>query len=771
MKSKKLISLLLASLPLVLGSCFGGGESSSASSSSSSAAASSQVAASASSSSSSSNSSSSTAANSSSSSSSSAASSSSSAHSHNYVASETREHDESECWVVETCSCGETRISDRKSHDLSGQTYTYDNDYHWLAGACSYCGYEPTASKEAHSMGQWQVTLEATEDSEGSQSRYCSCGYSETESIAKLPHTHKYADTYLYDDDYHWHPTTCGHSNEDGSLSKEEHYFVTTTTAATFWSDGKTVQECECGKTIETTIAKGRKIGDTIELRSYPSSKSTNSNLATAASEVEYQDFGFYNEGSQKTGVYQYKDFTSGSDKYRAIYFSDYRYIEASKLYSGYLTSDNSRKIYAKHFDNGYDIRTTYYFKYEPISWTIVGEGETSSGVEYFTLLADDIIDATYYYHSMNFRENETIEPGDYYDSDIRAYLNGLLYETAFSSSEKTYIISDTVDNSLSTTAMDESSYYDCLMRDTTDSVFLPSYKDAVDYSISNSGDNNTDYAQALGLGPSPVSGGSTHTYSWTRSPIAVGSSYGMVNRIGNDGVSRLTYREASYTDCGIRPMIKIAKTYHNDSDGHIWSEEYEYDSEHHWHPATCCDEAITGKAEHTLTFTRDESITDTTNGCGYFSCDACGYRPSADLQHNLDSDGNCTACGLENSGYNGIKFAFDSSNNSWKVTGVDASLTSAVIPSTYHGHPVTSITSDALSGATALVSLTIPVEITSIARYAFSGSSLTEIIYGGTTEQWNKLTSDVSLPAVIVRCSDGSTIMNDKPYPEKSLL
>lgn len=62
-------------------------------------------------------------------------------------------------------------------------------------------------------------------------------------------------------------------------------------------------------------------------------------------------------------------------------------------------------------------------------------------------------------------------------------------------------------------------------------------------------------------------------------------------------------------------------------------------------------------------------------------------------------------------------------------------SLTSVNIPK-----GVTNIWYSAFSGCSGLTSVTIPDSVTSIGPNAFSGSSLTDIYYAGTMEQWNKI-------------------------------
>lgn len=76
--------------------------------------------------------------------------------------------------------------------------------------------------------------------------------------------------------------------------------------------------------------------------------------------------------------------------------------------------------------------------------------------------------------------------------------------------------------------------------------------------------------------------------------------------------------------------------------------------------------------------------------------------------------------------------------------------------------YSVNSIGESAFEGCSSLNSITIPDSVTSIGVHAFKGcSSLTAINYGGTIEQWGKITLDdewnKKVPAKVIKCTDGS--------------
>ena len=72
-------------------------------------------------------------------------------------------------------------------------SWSKDGTYHWHAATCEHT--TEVSGKAAHSFDDWTVTKAATEEAEGTKERSCTvCGYTATEAIEKLAHTHKFAD-------------------------------------------------------------------------------------------------------------------------------------------------------------------------------------------------------------------------------------------------------------------------------------------------------------------------------------------------------------------------------------------------------------------------------------------------------------------------------------------------------------------------------------------------------------------------------------------------
>ena len=119
-----------------------------------------------------------------------------------------------------------------KGHAYS-ENWTSDETNHWHASTCGHT--TEVSGKATHSFGEWTVTKEATEEAEGSKERSCSvCGYTATEAIDKLTHTHTFAEEWTSDGTNHWHAATCEHAEEVSD--KTEHTF----------SDWNVTKEASC---------------------------------------------------------------------------------------------------------------------------------------------------------------------------------------------------------------------------------------------------------------------------------------------------------------------------------------------------------------------------------------------------------------------------------------------------------------------------------------------------------------------------------------------
>ena len=268
-----------------------------------------------------------------------------------------------------------------------------------------------------------------------------------------------------------------------------------------------------CG--AEQPLATYERVGNYIYFGSYPQTKVTDGTLSnaltsqagtlpTSSNSRRWTSYDYYNSSSTSNYAW-YIDITYGSEKYRGVYFSDFRSDLTSKSVGTGTLNQKS---------NGYQSSTVYWFKYEPIKWRILSE----SGGEMF-LLCENAMDAQQYYYSpysgTNSRNGKSVYANNYAESNIRAWLNNVFFYTAFDDAERSVIESKTVNNTARSTNPDNyasginggTNYY--ASASTTDNVFLLSVQEATNSSFGfgttyNSSDNSrkksaTDYAKAQG--------------------------------------------------------------------------------------------------------------------------------------------------------------------------------------------------------------------------------------------------------------------------------
>lgn len=116
--------------------------------------------------------------------------------------------------LVYTCKrCGETHtaVTDPQLEHHYASDWNYDENKHWHD--CLDDGYEYLKYDESdHDFGTWIIDKEAENGDDGSKHKVCStCGYVVTEVIHDLEHVHVFTDEWSYDENNHWHNSTCGH--------------------------------------------------------------------------------------------------------------------------------------------------------------------------------------------------------------------------------------------------------------------------------------------------------------------------------------------------------------------------------------------------------------------------------------------------------------------------------------------------------------------------------------------------------------------------------
>ena len=212
-------------------------------------------------------------------------------------------------------------------------------------------------------------------------------------------------------------------------------------------------------------------------------------------------------------------------------------------------------------FSNGITIvgGVTYWFECEPITWKVLAETDGS-----YYILSSLVLDARRYGENTNIiidYDKEIYGDGNNYSrSEIRAWLNEDFLSSAFAF-DCSAILTTNVDNSASTTDTSLNSH---ACEDTQDKVFLPSYKDYVnyDYGFGPLGKSSrrtakaTDWARAGGVQyktSAPYGG-----CYWTRSPYKDSSDKAYYVDDEGDLTIRFDLSNVSYQNMGVRPALRI---------------------------------------------------------------------------------------------------------------------------------------------------------------------------------------------------------------------
>ena len=210
----------------------------------------------------------------------------------------------------------------------------------------------------------------------------------------------------------------------------------------------------------------------------------------------------------------------------------------------------------ARYFDDGTSIirNNEYWFKCEPIVWNIL----SSANNTYF-LLSKSVLDA----HLFNEQETMHWNMNNYYESEIRTFLNNEFYNSAFMFNNS-YVQTTLVDNSAATTAsLDNGSASD----NTNDKVFLPSYQDYINTNYGFSSNPNeasitrqaygTEYARCSNLDYYATDISSFGAIYFTRSPC---HDFDLsVMSVHSDGF--MFDVDIDNTWCGVRPSICISSS------------------------------------------------------------------------------------------------------------------------------------------------------------------------------------------------------------------
>lgn len=381
-------------------------------------------------------------------------------------------------------------------------------------------------------------------------------------------HEHTYRNDWTFDEEHHWHESTCEHFEKLSDRGKHVWDDGVITKGASEEIEGEKIFSCKiCSKTKTVILEKVP-----FNCYSTPIDAITGEVATTNSTDIYFGVFPQFvlpldntiNIDESDSVIMGNNNYYKGSDGFY------YAKILENACRSDYVYTDGSL-VQQKNADS------YRYFKVEPIRWKVITKDYEGTGN--VLLLAENILFAgvPYYEESEDHRTiaGERIYPSNYKHSQIRAYLNGLVYQgqdskvarwkdqgflqTAFTTAAQQLITETIVDNSSDTTNRPhhELYYADFTCESTQDKVFLLSIKDVTGVLGLNEWDERTvnfvitDYAQA---------NYGSRDWCWLRSP-----SYRHRNEIiifGNyfDGsLFELGSPNVSWTTPGIVPALCIS--------------------------------------------------------------------------------------------------------------------------------------------------------------------------------------------------------------------
>lgn len=293
-------------------------------------------------------------------------------------------------------------------------------------------------------------------------------------------------------------------------------------------------------------------LGDYISFGRYPQTQVSDTDLitnltslltVTAPSSYNYTGWTDYNYyiSSQQTSFMWYQDIYYNNEKYRAVYFNQYR---------PNITTNASSANYSAQDENGFNTSTLYFFKFESIQWKVLSVNNNNA-----LLFSNVILDSQNYYYEISGSrtiDGNTVYPNNYKESSIRTWLNDNFYNSAFTSTEKSCIETTTVDNSTSSVLSTGANF---VCDNTNDNVFLLSYADLInsDYGFASNSDriisNISDYSKAQGFSSIYI----------TRSPSRAFSNKYYISQISYNTGSLGYLCYTTNTQAGIVPAITLS--------------------------------------------------------------------------------------------------------------------------------------------------------------------------------------------------------------------
>ena len=409
------------------------------------------------------------------------------------------------------------------------------------AGLLCACNKEP---EHIHAFGDWEEVTTPTCTQLGLRNRACACGYVESE---ELPVVHEYGA---------WVTETAATCQAEGKHNR------TCTLCGNVESEALPITFCNLVRG-KCTVCNAEKLFDradrTITFGNYPQSDVTDAalistlngkagDLPTADDAKSWNAYGTYASGTA-TQYMWYIDLAEGANVYRGVYFTNYR---------PFTTAAESSAEQSWQDDNGYATGTVYWFRFDPILWTVLEENKEGTKA---LIVCNMILEADEYYADYNDRTENGIKisSNNYAKSTIRAWLNDAFYKTAFTELQQGIILAEKVDNSSASTGYTSNPNFSA---DTEDKIFLLSCMDMIEnknhkFNTSfNAHDTErqrlaSDYAACRGVWTDSDGFGSW----WLRSPNG-GNSFS-TRSVDNDGDAS-SHFDVTRTDVGVVPALWI---------------------------------------------------------------------------------------------------------------------------------------------------------------------------------------------------------------------
>ncbi len=292
----------------------------------------------------------------------------------------------------------------KHKHTFDTEVWQKDATNHWHAATCKHK--DEKADVAAHEWDEGTVTKPATEDAVGTKLFTCKvCGQTKEDTIPKLVHTHKYDNnTWANDADYHWHPATCAHTDQKGSVAMHDWDEGVVTIEPDYGKQGEKTFTCTVCKRTKTKpiaaldaktnfidLATGVVLGKTYDGQPYAVTAEQIMRYGNGAISFMYKgvaqtDDEYVTVAPTKAGAYTVKVMVEGTDEW----------LEAEKTFDFTIAQKTLTATASKEYDG----------KTDPISATLTG------------VVAGDKVTATVTFESKNVGATVKAAPLDGEDKD-----------------------------------------------------------------------------------------------------------------------------------------------------------------------------------------------------------------------------------------------------------------------------------------------------------------------------------------------------------------